>query len=329
MSYARAGVLGDYTWSDYLAGSQAPANARVTSPNGDVVVFDLSGIPDYTIPHALSGKDADVEHDPSSQFFGWTNVQKNAFLAAKGYVVATDALSAAAVVRPGETVATVPQAAIDASQAALKVLATTDPKVKAALDADSAPKGVQFRNSAGKDESIAQGLLDSYADLAAQGIAQWASVAAADKNWATPAMRNQWLVNYYAAGEQRLSLTVAQAITQGLITADIGTQIKQVLTNASSGSGTSADSSSSSTSMTSTTSSSSGTADVYRRTLEPTTIVDFAPAPVNRLAAAPADDGGGFLNFLKTPLGLAVGAATIYVGARALTPRRRTRGRRS
>jgi hypothetical protein len=118
-----------YDWSDYLAGVQAPANARVTSPNGDVLVFDDSGTPDYTIPHAGSGSDGDIDKDPSSPFYGWTNLQKAAYAAAQGVIVGTDALRAS--IDPVTNI--IPQSAIAANQAALSQLATTDPTVKAAL----------------------------------------------------------------------------------------------------------------------------------------------------------------------------------------------------
>lgn len=120
--------LGD-DWADYVRLGYGPPNGRVTSPNGDVVVFDNTGGPDYTIPHAGSGTDADVEHDTGSPFYGWTGREKAAYQAAQGVVVATDALSAAAVFDPSTQRMMIPQSAIDASQAKLVQEAAANPKV--------------------------------------------------------------------------------------------------------------------------------------------------------------------------------------------------------
>lgn len=71
-------------WTEYLRSGEGPPGGAVTSPDGDVVVFDGSGGPDFTFAHEGSGTAADVEHDPGSPFFGWTNEMKAAVELAQG-----------------------------------------------------------------------------------------------------------------------------------------------------------------------------------------------------------------------------------------------------
>lgn len=133
----RRRALGDYTWTDYLNGAAAPPNGQVTSPNGDIVVFDANGIPDHTIPHPGSGADADVEKDPASPFFGWTNLEKAQYAAARG---ATDLTTDATVASqaggtPGANgVVAVDPAVQAASDAALRAGSSLNPKVVSALN---------------------------------------------------------------------------------------------------------------------------------------------------------------------------------------------------
>lgn len=226
MGYARSGIgpsvaLGD-AWSDYVSNGFGPPNGQVTSPNGDIEVFDENGNPDHTILHQGSGTDADVDKDTSSPFYGWTNLQKAAYSAAQGVVVATDALSAAAVVLPGDSVATVPQSAIDASQARLVALAASDPTVAAALAVD---KTGSFGSTV-----AARSAVDQAADNA-QTVADanmWAdSIAKADPQGFSPADQAAWVDNYVAtvsAGAPP-GLSLDEAVQHGLMTAAEATAI--------------------------------------------------------------------------------------------------------
>lgn len=118
-----------YDWNDYLRTGNGPPGGRVTSPNGDVLTFDDTGGPDMLMSHPGAGTDADMEHDPASPFYGWTNREKAAYGAAQGVVVATDQIRAGAVFDPSTQRMTVPQGVINASQAKLVQEAAANPKV--------------------------------------------------------------------------------------------------------------------------------------------------------------------------------------------------------
>lgn len=129
---SRAALLGD-PWSDYLATGGGPSGGTIVSPDGDVLHFDSNGLIDYTTPAPRT--DSTVERDPSSTFYGWTTQQVNAYWAGQGVTgIATDAVKNSAVVMPGDTVATVDPAVVAASDANLRNIAATDPKVAAALE---------------------------------------------------------------------------------------------------------------------------------------------------------------------------------------------------
>lgn len=134
MSYARGGgtVLGD-AWNDYTSTGRGPANGSITSPNGDILLFDAYGNAEGSIPQKGSGSDSAVNQDPSSAFYGWTNLQIAAYWAKQGVIVLTDSLRAAGVVKPGDSVPTVTQADVDKNQAALVATADKDPVVSAAV----------------------------------------------------------------------------------------------------------------------------------------------------------------------------------------------------
>jgi hypothetical protein len=129
----RRGVIGlGDDWSDYLRNGFGPPGGRITSPNGDVVVFDANGTPDYTIPATRT--DSTINKDPNSPFFGWTLQEMNAFYAAQGETgMSTDATRAAETYKPGALVATVDPATQAASDEALRQFARSNPKVIAAL----------------------------------------------------------------------------------------------------------------------------------------------------------------------------------------------------
>ncbi len=137
----RGDVLGD-GWSDYLATGRGPAGGSVTSPNGDVLYFDSEGGPDHTVLHATSGADKDVEKDPNSQFFGWTELQKAQFFAAKGVTgLLTDAVRATAT-PVANGVSTYDPGAVAANDAALAAAAKADAVVAAALAKSNAGSAV-------------------------------------------------------------------------------------------------------------------------------------------------------------------------------------------
>jgi len=137
----RRSFLGD-AWSDYTSSGRGPAGGSVTSPNGDTVYFDADGGPDHTVLHATSSKDSDVEKDPASQFFGWTQLQKAQFYAAKGATgLLTDAVRATAT-PVANGVSTYDAGAVAANDAALKAAAHKDPVVSAAIEKSNAGAAV-------------------------------------------------------------------------------------------------------------------------------------------------------------------------------------------
>ncbi len=203
MSYVRnrRATLGD-AWTDYLATGRGPAGGRVTSPNGDVVVFDSTGGADYTIPRPGGVTDTTVEKDTSSPFYGWTAQQENAYYAGQGVTnIETDAVKKAAVILPGDTAPTVDAAVVAASDANLLNIAQTDPKVAAALDA-------------------ARSGATNTADVAARSAVVNAGNAATDA-----AARAAWekvLPGYWdaviATGQHPNGLSLDAAVAQGLMT---------------------------------------------------------------------------------------------------------------
>lgn len=226
MGYARSGIgpgiaLGD-AWSDYTSTGQGPAGGSITSPNGDVVVFDSTGQPDYTIPHQGSGTDADVNKDPASPFYGWTNTQVNALQAATGTVVLTDAIRAAGVIQSGDSVPTVPQAVVDASQAKLLAIAANDPVVSAALatlQTGAEGSDVAARSATAQTADVAATLADAN---------MWAdSIAQADPQGFSDTDRAAWVDNYVttvSAGAPP-GLSLDDAVQHGLMTAAEATAI--------------------------------------------------------------------------------------------------------
>lgn len=217
MGYPRPGntPLGD-AWTDYTSSGQGPANGRITSPNGDVVVFDSAGQPDYTIPHQGSGRDADVDKDSRSPFYGWTNLEKAALAATQGVIAGTDLISTSAVLRPGDTSPTVAQAVVDASQANLLDIAKNNPKVAAAV---AATKTGAFGSDVIERNVIAQAFDDA---RTLDDANMWAdSIATADPLGFSAADRAAWIANYVAQAKLGAppGITLDEAVKRGLMTA--------------------------------------------------------------------------------------------------------------
>ncbi|MEP6494497.1 MAG: hypothetical protein ABJF01_17565 [bacterium] len=169
MSYVRHAVLGD-AWSDYVAQGGGPPGGRVTSPNGDVVVFDANGSPDYTIPRAGGVTDSTVEKDPASPFYGMTALQQAAFYSVQGVPVLTDALRAKGTYVDGSGVASYSAADVAANTAKLAALAASDAKVTAALatlTTGAYGSDVAARSAAAETANAAQLRRDAQAALQA------------------------------------------------------------------------------------------------------------------------------------------------------------------
>lgn len=165
--------LGD-AWSDYLATGRGPAGGRITSPNGLIVVFDDLGGPDYTItPTTALPTDTHVEQDTHSTFYGWTELEKDAFEAAQlpgssWTGIVTDYLRARAIYAAGSSTPTYSVADQAESDRQLRAYAVSTAKIQAALSqaATGTFRGAQQTtfdaNEAARVQADAQDLLDRW-----------------------------------------------------------------------------------------------------------------------------------------------------------------------
>jgi hypothetical protein len=217
-------------WSSYLATGDGPPNGAVASPEGDIVTFGADGTPEATYPHAGSGTDADVIKDPASEFYGWTQAQLNAYGAAQGVQVATDAVRAAAAANGG----VVTPAALAASQAQLIAQSQSDPVVAAALNTLATSATGYGSNTAAVDatndalnaaelESEAQQLANS---LQAEGGEFLDDLPPGEivSNEAALETKAQFIADYIAqvqAGGPR-GVSIADAVSAGILTTQQG-----------------------------------------------------------------------------------------------------------
>lgn len=155
-------ALGD-AWSDYLTTGLGPAGGQIVTPNGDTLVFDGDGLPNYTIPRAEGWGDDTTIKDPSSPFFGWTVREKAQYDARQGVTsIVTDELR-----RQDLTAAEI--AASDARLRSESTQRVTDALLKSATGAHDSVAAETAKSEAANEQILWNSARAQLNDLIARG----------------------------------------------------------------------------------------------------------------------------------------------------------------